>query len=74
LVTLEQRIWHERLRRRSTSRTLIYDPVVRELQREMKRAIADAEKRGEPFERILKVLRAGNDRIGVHLGLGPRPR
>jgi hypothetical protein len=73
-VTAEQRIWHERLRRRSTSRTLIEDPVYRELQREMKRAVADAEKRGETFEAILEVLRAGNDRLGEHLRLGKRPR
>ena len=74
MVTLEQRVWSERLRRRCTSRTLISDPVVRELQHELKRAIADAEKRGERFEATIEVLRAGNDRIGVHLRLGPRPR
>jgi hypothetical protein len=45
-----------------------------ELQREMKRAVADAEKRGEIFEAILEVLRAGNDQLAVHLGLGRRPR
>jgi hypothetical protein len=73
-VTAEQRIWHERLRRRGTSRTLICDPVYRGLQRQMKRAIADAEKRGEGIEAIIEALRAANDRIGEHLGLGPRPR
>ena len=73
-MTAEQRVWSERLRRRCTSRTHIYDPVYRELQREMKRQVADAEKRGERFEAIIEVLRAGNDRIAIHLGLGPRPR
>jgi hypothetical protein len=73
-VTAEQQVWHERLSRRATSRTLIEDPVYRGLQREMKRAVADAEKRGEPIEAIIGALRAANDRIGVHLGLGPRPR
>ena len=73
-MTAEQRVWHERLRRRGTSRTFICDPVYRGLQREMKRAIADAEKRGERFESIIEVLRAANDRIGVYLGIGPRPR
>jgi hypothetical protein len=72
-VTAEQQVWHERLRRLSTSRTLIEDPVYRGLQREMKRAVADAEKRGEPFEAIIEALREVSDRIGVHLGLGPRP-
>ena len=73
-MTAEQRIWSERLSRRATSRTLIEDAIYRGLQREMKQAVADAEKRGEPFEAIVEALRAGNDRIGEHLGLGPRPR
>jgi hypothetical protein len=72
-VTAEQRIWDERLSRRCTSRMLICDPVYRGLQREMKRAIADAEKREEHFEAIIEVLRAANDPIGVHLGISPRP-
>jgi hypothetical protein len=69
-VTAEQRVWEERLSRRATSRTLIEDPVYRGLQRELKRAVADA----DTYEAKIEVLRAGNDRIGVHLGLGPRPR
>ena len=72
-MTAEQQVWEERLSRRATSRTLIEDSVYRGLQHEMKRAVADAEKRGESFEAIIEALRAANDRIGVHLGIGPRP-
>jgi hypothetical protein len=42
--------------------------VVREVDRELKRAAAD----GTREERIER-MQAVEDRIGVHLGLGPRP-
>jgi hypothetical protein len=73
VVTPEQQVWAVRLSRRHHAQ-ILRDPVLRELDREMKRAIADAEKRGECFEAIIEVVRAANDRIGEHLGLGPRPR
>jgi len=65
---LEQRAWGEQVRRAAHGRILL-DPVVRELQREMKRAAAHGT-RGERVER----MRAVEDRLAVHLGLGPRPR
>ena len=67
-LTPEQRVWHERLSRRHHAAILL-DPVVRELDRELKRAAAD----GTREERIER-MQAVEDRIGVHLGLGPRPR
>jgi hypothetical protein len=64
----EQRVWSERLSRLHC-RQLLLDPVVRELDRELKRAAADGT-REQRIERIREV----SDRLGVHLGLGPRPR
>jgi hypothetical protein len=64
----EQRVWLERLSRLHR-RQLLLDPVVRELDRELKQAAADGT-REQRIERIREV----SDRLGVHLGLGPRPR
>jgi hypothetical protein len=64
-----ERVWSARLTRRHHAQILL-DPAVRELDRELKRAIADAGTLEERIER----LREGQDRIGEHLGLGPRPR
>jgi hypothetical protein len=69
-MTPQQRIWDERLRRACTSRELIEDPVVRQLQRRMKRAVADA----DTYEQKIEAIHAASSRIGEHLGLGPRPR
>jgi hypothetical protein len=66
-VTLEQRVWDARCARRHRAQILL-DPVVRELDRELKRAAAA----GTREERI-GGIREVSDRLGVHLGLGPRP-
>ena len=61
MESAEQRVWSERLSRLHR-RQLLLDPVVRELD-------ADGT-REQRIERIREV----SDRLGVHLGLGPRPR
>ena len=68
MESAEQRVWSERLSRLHR-RQLLLDPVVRELDRELKRAATDGT-REQRIERIREV----SDRLGVHLGLGPRPR
>jgi len=64
----EQRVWSERLSRLH-HRQLLLDPVVRQLGIELRRAVADASTSEERVERI----REFQDRLGEHLGLGPRP-
>jgi hypothetical protein len=66
-VNEEQRLWHVRLTRRHRAQLLL-DPVVRELDLELKRAAAAA-----PRERALERMRPVEDRLGEHLGIGPRP-
>jgi hypothetical protein len=68
-VTLEQRAWAEHVRREAHRRILI-DPQVRELQRELKRAAAPE----GAYEERLARMRAVEDRLAEHLGIGPRPR
>jgi hypothetical protein len=68
VVTLEQRVWGERLARRHRAQILL-DPAVRELDRELKRAAA-----GGTREQRIERMREVSDRLGVHLGIGPRPR
>jgi len=68
VVTPEQQVWYERVNRRRRP-AWFFDPVVRELGHELKRGAAD----GTLEERIER-MQAVEDRIGVHLGLGPRPR
>ena len=50
---------------------MLLDPVVRELQGELRRAAAPDT--GSLEERVER-MRAVEDRLGVHLGIGPRPR
>ena len=69
-MTPEQRVWHERVRRLA-HRAMLLDPVVRQLQGELKRAAAPDS--GTHEERVTR-MRAIEDRIGVHFGIGPRPR
>jgi hypothetical protein len=67
--TLEQLAWLERLARRHHA-AILTDPVVREFDRELKRAVADA----DTLDGRLGAIRAGQDRLAEHFGLGPRPR
>jgi hypothetical protein len=66
-MTPEQEVWFERLRRRHRARILL-DPVVRELGAELKRAAAE-QPREDAAARLAPIL----DRLGEHLGIGPRP-
>jgi hypothetical protein len=66
-LTPEQRVWYEQSRRRQR-RELLLDPVVRRLGNELKRACA-----GGPRELALERMRAIEDKLGEHLGIGPRP-
>jgi hypothetical protein len=66
-LTPEQQVWHARLTRRHR-RQLLLDPVVRRLDGELKRACADGP-RHEARERMRPI----EDRLGEHLGIGPRP-
>jgi hypothetical protein len=68
-LTLEQLAWQEQVRRLAHARLLL-DPRVREIQADTKRAVADADTR----EGRLGAIRAGQDRLAEHFGLGPRPR
>lgn len=65
---LEQRAWGEQLRRMQR-RMFLLDPVVRELAGELKRAAAAG-----TIEERVEQMRAVEDRLAEHLGLGPRPR
>ena len=67
MVTPERQVWDARCARRHRAQILL-DPVVRELDRELKRAAADGT-REERIERMREVT----DRLGEHLGVGPRP-
>jgi hypothetical protein len=67
-MTPEQQVWFERLARRHRAQILL-DPVVRELDRELQRAVADGP-REDWRARSAPIL----DRLGEHLGVGPRPQ
>jgi hypothetical protein len=66
-LTPEQLLWYEQLRRRQR-RELLLDPVVRQLDDELKRACANG-----PREHARERMRPIEDRLGEHLGIGPRP-
>jgi hypothetical protein len=68
VVTPEQQVWAARLQRRHHA-AILRDPVVRELDRELKRAAADGP-REQAAERMAPIF----DRLGEHLGIGRRPR
>jgi hypothetical protein len=67
-LTLEQLAWAEQVRRLA-HRQMLLDPRVREIQAQVKRAVADADTR----EGRLEAIRAGEDRLAEHFGIGPRP-
>jgi hypothetical protein len=67
-LTPAQQVWHERLARRHHAQILL-DPVVRQLGHELAVAAA-AEPREQAAERMAPI----EDRLGEHLGIGPRPR
>jgi hypothetical protein len=69
MASLEERAEGEQVRRLAHARLLV-DPRVREIQSEIKRAVADADTR----EGRLEALRVGQDRLGEHLGICRRPR
>jgi hypothetical protein len=69
-LTLEQRAWGEQVRREAHRRMLL-DPRVRELQAELKRAAAPDT---GSYEERVEWMRAVEDRLGEHLGIGRRPR
>jgi hypothetical protein len=69
-LTLEQLAWGEQVRRLAHARILL-DPELRRLNRELKRAAAPD---GGTYEERIARMRAVEDRIGEHLGIGPRPR
>jgi hypothetical protein len=84
--TPEQEVWGVRLNRRRR-RQFLLDPVVRELGREMVAALGDYQGRHVVVDgRWTKTPAAGDDellerrladihdRLGEHLGIGPRPR
>jgi hypothetical protein len=62
-------VWGECVRRLA-HQGLLRDPVVRQIQRETKRAVADA----GTYEQRIEAIREGQDRMAEHFGLGPRPR
>jgi hypothetical protein len=67
VVTPEQEVWAARVARRF-HHAILRDPVAREFGAELRRAAAD-----EPREQAVERMRDVLDRLGEHLGLGPRP-
>ena len=63
----EEQVWFERLARRHRAQILL-DPVVREFGQQLRRTVAE-EPREEALARAAPIL----DRLGEHLGIGPRP-
>jgi hypothetical protein len=61
-------VWGECVRRRA-HHLILLDSRVREIQAETKRAVADADTR----EGRLEAIRAGQNRLAEHFGLGERP-